>query len=214
MQFVVSLRNFSLGVATAAFLMTGAAWGATTQTATRPSWHLVGVNARLGRRLDTKTARAGQSVEAKLDSSVRTAQGMELPKGTELWGRVDHVVPSMNGSPASLSLVFTTAELRDGKRLPVKVTLLGACPPGEGYPGAYSQADLLGPAPKQVSSRERVDQRPGMLQDISMHSAVPSHNSATFQKKNGNFALHAGTYLQVAIGPRTGHAGTMTSSGA
>jgi hypothetical protein len=170
------------------------------------------VNATLDHTLSSQSAMEGQAVEARLNSSVEAANGIDLPKGTELMGKVDHVQASRDGGPARISVVFNTAELKNGKQIPIKATLLAAAPPNNaGY--GYSNMDTqpLGPAPKSVSSREKVVQEPGTLSHIAMHSSAQSNTSGTFIKKNGNFKLTAGTYLQLGIAPAMGSSNGMTT---
>ncbi|MGC1160108.1 MAG: hypothetical protein WA891_20115, partial [Acidobacteriaceae bacterium] len=91
-----SFKKLSFGLAVISF----AAAAASAQS-------LVGVNTRLDRTLDSKSAANGQVVTAKLDGTVTTADGTRLPKGTELVGKVEDV-KNANGT-SSLSLVFTSA---------------------------------------------------------------------------------------------------------
>jgi hypothetical protein len=85
-------------------------------------------DAVLVQALDAKSARPGQSVTAKLTSLIKTSDGVKLPSGTELFGRVDTVNGSEDKSASTLSLTFNQARLRDGKTLPVKATLVGFSP--------------------------------------------------------------------------------------
>lgn len=220
MRFVSSVRQLSLGLATASFLVAGSALAQTGASSTADnasasvqtqSWNLVGVNARLDRGIDTKKSQPGQKVEARLVGSVRTASGLELHGGTRLLGTIASVQASSHGDPAVLSIVFTQAELKDGRTIPVKVTVLGAFPAATGEDAADG-IDLMGPAPGRVSSKERVDQEPGLLHDVTMTSAVQSPDSATFRDNKGNIDLEQGTGLQLAIAPGMGH-GSAVSSG-
>lgn len=205
MRFASSIRTLSLGLATAALACAGAAWAkpstsAAQQPSSMQSWHLVGVNARLERKLDVANLRNGQRVEARLNGSAHTANGMKLPNGTELWGKVENVHASRNGGPSSMSLVFNTAVLKNGRHMPVKVTVLGA------YPSDEAQLSVMGtqtmpPVPSHINSKERIDQEPGMLSHISLHSAVQSNSSGTFRDNKGNLKLSAGTFLQLGIAP-------------
>ncbi len=198
-------RNLSLGLAAASFAFAGAVFAqqpvSTQGMQSAQGWDLVGATVRLDHALSTKNARQGQMVEAKLNSSVRTPDGVDLPKGTELVGRVDHVRASENGGPSALSLVFTKAEMKDGHTIPVKVTVVGAYPSDEASL-AVNGDQTMGSAPRHVNPQTRVDQEAGLLNHVSMHSAVASHNSARFEKKDGDFTLKAGTYFQVGIAPR------------
>ena len=191
MQLAISFRNLSLSVATASFLLAGAAFAEQSS--------IVGVNARLDHTISSGTATDGQIVAVKLDRPVKTVDGVDLPRGTQLEGTITHVQASANGGPASVSLVFNKAQLKDGKQIPVKVTLLGAYPPGQMQASNYGDEEM-GPAPRHVNPRERILQEPGMLSHVSMISSVQGQNSATFRKKDGNFSLHAGTYFQLGIG--------------
>ncbi|MGB6131541.1 MAG: hypothetical protein WBG54_07160 [Acidobacteriaceae bacterium] len=207
MRIPTLFRNLSLGLATATFAFAGAAFAQPSASAQNgvmepaQHWHLVGATVRLDHALSTKSARQGQMVEAKLNGSVKTPDGVDLPKGAELIGRVDRVQASQSGGPAMLSLVFTKAEMKDGKTVPVKVTVIGAYPSDEAAL-AVNGDQTMGSAPRHVNSRARVDQEAGLLSHVSMHSAVQNHNSARFEKRDGDFTLKAGTYLQVAIAPR------------
>ncbi len=189
-----SLKKLSFGLALSSLVAAGAA----------SAQSLVGVNTRLDRTLDSRSAAAGQVVTAKLDGTVTTADGTKLPKGTELIGKVADV-KNANGA-ASVSLVFTSAKLKDGKEIPVKATVLAA------YPQSDPVADTLGgapqPAPAQVEGDSVFDQQAGALEHVEMTSAVKDHNSGTFSSTTGNFKLLAGTGLQVGIASASTASGT------
>ena len=188
MQFSISLKNLSLGLGILAI-----------SAATASAQSLSGVTARLVTPLNSQTAKVGEPVTAKLDGSVKIANGT-LPKGTELAGNISAVQAAEGRSVASISIVFTTAELKDGKKIPIKATLLGAYPPSadsdseDGY-------NFTALTPAQVSSAYAVDQEPGALRGIALNAAVANANSGTFSKKSGNFKLAPGSYLEVAVAP-------------
>ena len=217
MQFGTSLRNFSLGLATASLIFANTALAQTTdaarsanqtdqaEAASGQTWNLVGANARLDQVLDTKSAKQGEVVTARLDGSVTTAGGVKLERGTHLTGTVTRVEQSANRGPSSLTLVFTTAQLKDGKQIPVKVTLLSAFPASANSLASYGE-DEMGQAPSHVNSQQAIDQEAGLLNNISMTSRVQGQNSGTFTKKDGNLTLAPGTYFQLAIAPTNGNA--------
>jgi hypothetical protein len=189
-----SFKKFSLGLALVSVAAAGAA----------SAQSLVGVNTRLDRTLDSKSAAAGQVVTAKLDGTV-TADGTKLPKGTELIGKVADV-KNANGS-TSVSVVFTSAKLKDGKEIPVKATVLAAYP--EGDPVGVTLGDVaVGQAPAQVAGDGVFEQQPGALDHVALSSAVRNHESGTFSSTNGSFKLLAGTNLQVGIAPASSGSGT------
>ena len=145
-----SFKNLSFGLALTSLVAVGAA----------SAQSLVGVNTKLDRTLDSKSAATGQVVTAKLDGTVTTADGTKLPRGTELIGKVADV-KNANGA-ASVSMVFTSAKLKGGKEIPVKATLLGAFPDVD--PVAQTLGDVaVQPAPATVDGDSTFDQQAGAL---------------------------------------------------
>lgn len=197
-----SVRNISLGLATASFLLAGSALAQTNQQEnSQNTYTLVGVNAKLDHSLSSKDARPGEIIKATLEASARTPEGVDLAKGTELCGKVDRVQPAENNSPARISLIFNRAQLKDGRTVPVHVILLSAFPPSSAIQASYGMQEM-GPAPKRVPSDEKVDQKAGLLRHVAMHSDMHGQDSATFIDRKGDFTLRAGTRFQVGIAPR------------
>ena len=202
MSVGITLRNLSLGLATVSFLVTGAAFA--------ESSGLTGTTARLDQTLSAQSARQGQRVEAKLDGSVKSSSGLDLPKGTELIGTVSGVQPSENGGPSNLSVTFTRAETKDGQMIPVRVTLIGAYPASAGG-GTYGQ-QTMGPVPNHIGADRKVDQEAGLLNHISMWSSAQGQKSATFRDHDGNVKLRQGTYFQLGIAPANTSGGMSTGA--
>lgn len=190
MQFSTRLKTFSPGLALASLLCVAAA---SAQT-------LVGVNATLDHNLESKTATAGQVVTAKLNDSVTTADCLRLPKGSELIGKVAEVKTSQNDGPSSVSLIFSTAKLKDGKEVPVKATVVAAYPSSDGDAEAYAD-QTIPPPPGRINGDTSVEQDAGGLSKVALNSAVKSSDSGTFSRANGDFRLTAGTHLQLGIAP-------------
>lgn len=203
MRFVTSIRTMSLALTASMLAFAGAAQAQNTEIS------LSGANVQLDHTLSTQTARKGQQVEAKLLTTVKTANGFDLARGTELWGTVNRVQPSENSGPSVLSVVFTAAQLKNGTKVPVKVTLLGAYPAREAEQAIYGN-QMMGAAPKRVSGQQKIVQEPGLLNHISMQSAVQNSNSGTFRRNDGNLRLIAGTRFQVGIAPAA-QSGAMSS---
>jgi hypothetical protein len=193
---LTSLKSLSYGLALSSFIGVGVA----------SAQSLVGVNTKLDRTLDSKSAAVGQVVTAKLDGTVTTADGTKLPRGTELVGKIAEV-KNANGSPVSVSLLFTSAKLKDGTEVPVKATVLAAFP--EADPVGVSLGDVATQqAPEKVAGDGSFNQQPGALSHVALTSAVKSPDSGTFSSTAGNFKLYAGTFLQVGIAPAGASSGT------
>jgi len=170
---------------------------------------LAGVTTTLDHALSSNSATEGEAVTAKLNSSLR-ADGLDLPRGTELVGKVAEVKAAQNGGQASVSVVFTAAKLKDGKEVPVKATVIAAYPrsAGDGVEGA---GVTMGAAPSQVPSDGAYDQEPGALPHVAMKSAVKNSDSVTFTSSD-NFKLPAGTFLQLGVGAANTGAGGTTAA--
>jgi hypothetical protein len=192
-----SLKSFSMSLAVVSLLSAGAA----------SAQSLAGVSTQLVKPLDSETAAAGQAVAVKLNSGVKTPEGVKLPRGTELIGKVTAVTPAQKGSAASVTVVFTEAQLKGGKQIPVKATLLAAYPASEGVEAQYS-ASTMDTVTDHVASDHTVDQEPGALPGVTLKAAVQDANSGTFSKTDGNFKLTAGTYLQIGVAQASGSSST------
>ena len=193
---ITSLKSLSYGLALASLVGVGVA----------SAQSLVGVNTKLDRTLDSKSAAVGQVVTAKLDGTVTTADGTKLARGTELVGKIAEV-KNANGNPVSVSLLFTSAKLKGGKEIPVKATVIAAFP--EADPVGVSLGDVATQqAPEKVAGDGTFNQQPGALSHVALTSAVKSPDSGTFSSEAGNFKLYAGTFLQVGIAPAGASSGT------
>jgi hypothetical protein len=200
MKSNVSLKYLALGFATGLLGFSGSAFAQSSNQ----NLQLVGVNARLVSTINTDSVKQGQAVTAKLDGTVTTSDGVKLEKGTELVGTVADATPSTNRGPASVTLVFTSAQLKGGKQIPVKVTLLAAYPASAADNATYGDS-AIAPPPQHVDPQATVIQEPGMLGNrVELKSAVQGQDSGTFSKTDGNFRLAAGTYFTVGIGPANG----------
>lgn len=182
-----SWKNWSLGLALVSLVGVGAA----------SAQSLAGVTTTLDHTLESKSATVGQPITATLKGSVKT-DGLDLPKGTRLEGKVAEVTPAQNGGQNSVSVIFTTAKLKDGKEIPIKATVIAAYPrtADDGVEGA---GITMGAAPHQVPLDGTYDQEAGALAHVDMKSAVKSADSATFSSRD-NFRLPAGTFLQLGVG--------------
>lgn len=88
------------------------------------------VNTELVGKLDSKTAKAGDSVVVKTTEKVKTADGLIIPKGSRLIGRVASVQAHGSGqADSSLSLVFDQAELKGGQSVAVHSMIETVTPP-------------------------------------------------------------------------------------
>ena len=96
------------------------------------------VKGELVSKLDSKTAKTGDSVVVQTKSSVKTADGIEIPKGSKLVGHVVGVQPSGAGDNSQVVLQFDHLELKGGQSMPVHSQIESIAPP-PGAGGAMSE---------------------------------------------------------------------------
>jgi hypothetical protein len=170
---------------------------------------LISANASLVGSLDSKNATQGQVVTAKLNSNVKAAESTELPKGTMLLGKVEQVQMSTDKGPAKISIVFDQARLSNGHTVPIKATLLAAYPAetGDFYADSNNNGSLAGVQSHFIPADRQIDQEPGTLSHVAMHSAVASNSSGVFTSKDRNIDLRSGTEFQIALAPENSSAG-------
>jgi len=104
------------------------------------------VNGELVSKLDSKTAKAGDSIVVQTKSSVKTADGTEIPKGSKLVGRVMGVHPSAAGDNSQVVLQFDHFELKGGQNLPVHSQIQSITPAGGAASASASGATSAPPA--------------------------------------------------------------------
>jgi hypothetical protein len=90
---------------------------------------MVQAKAQLDKTIDTKKAKQGDPVTAKLQDKVQIPDAQELPKNTVLEGHVDQVQASENKGDAMVTVTFDKAKLKDGKEVPIKATVLAVSEP-------------------------------------------------------------------------------------
>jgi hypothetical protein len=155
------------------------------------------VRGELESKLDTKTAKAGDSVVVQTKTSVKTADGTEIPKGSKLVGHVMGVHASEAGDNSQVVLQFDHVELKGGQSVPVHSQIQSIAPPV-----GTASAALSGP-PSSGSSNPNTSGANG-----SRASAAPqSTGGDTGTASAGNGGPAAGTVVA-----RTGNIAIATTS--
>jgi hypothetical protein len=97
-----------------------------------PTAQMSPVNGELIQKLDSKTAKNGDSVVVQTKTSVKTPDGTEIPKGSKLVGHVIAVQPSQPGQNSQMALQFDRVELKGGKTMPVHSQIQSISPSASG----------------------------------------------------------------------------------
>ena len=88
------------------------------------------INTELVGKLDSKSAKAGDSVVVKTNEKVRTAEGLVIPKGSRLIGHVTGVEAHGSGhADSSMSILFDQAELKGGQSVAIHSVIETVTPP-------------------------------------------------------------------------------------
>jgi hypothetical protein len=110
-----------------------------------PTAQMSPVNGELIQKLDSKTAKNGDSVVVQTKTSVKTPGGTEIPKGSKLVGHVIAVQPSQPGQNSQMALQFDRVELKGGKTMPVH-SQIQSISPADGAASAGGSSAIGGAA--------------------------------------------------------------------
>jgi hypothetical protein len=102
------------------------------------------VSGELVSKLDSKTAKTGDSVVVQTKASVKTADGTEIPKGSKLMGHVMGVHPSASGDNSQVVLQFDHVELKGGQSVPVHSQIQSIAPAAGAASAAVNAAPAAG----------------------------------------------------------------------
>jgi len=102
------------------------------------------IDGELVSKLDSKTAKTGDSVVVQTKASAKTAEGTEIPKGSKLVGHVIGALPSAAGENSQVALLFDHIELKGGQSVPVHSQIQSIAPAG-GAASADRSATTSGP---------------------------------------------------------------------
>ena len=101
-----------------------------TPQAASPAAEMTSVNAELVSKLDTRTAKTGDSVVVQTNTAIKTPEGTEIPKGSKLVGHIVAVQPSAAGQTSQMALLFDHIELSGGQSMPVHSQIRSITPAG------------------------------------------------------------------------------------
>lgn len=115
-------------------------------TAAASSAPLSPVNGELVSKLDSKTAKNGDSIVIQTKTPAKTADGADIPKGSKLVGHVLGVKASEGGQNSQVVLQFDHLELKGGQSVPVHSQIQSITPAGGAASAGRSSAMSAPPA--------------------------------------------------------------------
>lgn len=102
-------------------------------------------NAALNTPVDSKKAKAGDSVIAHTTESVKSDGKTMLPKGTKLVGHVTQALARAKGdSESSLAIIFDRAILKNGPEVPLSVAIQALASAQGGASAQEGEVDAMG----------------------------------------------------------------------
>jgi uncharacterized lipoprotein YbaY len=164
---------------------------------------LVPAIATLPHTLDADKDHLDSTIEAELDHKVTLSDGAVLPSHTILNGKITRDDMQAAGK-SEFALRFNQAQLKDGKTVPIKATIVDIRRPSSDTDDSAALNDWT----SQTLTVEQLN----VVSGVDLHSEIASNDSAVFvsTKKHG-VKLPAGSELKLAIGPAS-DASTSTNS--
>ena len=162
---------------------------------------MVPVEVALTEELDARKVEPGYQFQTRLQDKVQLKNGPELPRGTVLTGIV--VTDQMQtGGTSMMALRFTSAELKDGKRIPIEAAIVGVLGPPGGW-GTSGYDNTPSPREQWNSGTLKMDVI-GVESGVDLHSSIGARNSGVFvSTKKSDVRLADGSRITLAIAERT-----------
>jgi hypothetical protein len=157
---------------------------------------MVPAQAVLDKNIDARKAQMGEQFRLTLTSRVQLKNGTELPRGTELVGKITKD-QMQEGGESMLAVEFTQAQLKDGKAVPIEATIVSVSEPSTSN---YYNFSAAGAPPEEWNGAALQVDDVGVLSGIDLHSRIGGENSATFVSKKSDMKLVARTQFSLAIG--------------
>ena len=168
--------------------------------AMQQAMEMVPAQASLDHSFDSRKVKQGDTIKATLIDKVQLKDGTELPGGTKLTGMVTVEEMQKDGT-FRLALVFSNADLRNGKVIPIKATIVKVYTP-EGNQPIWASIDYPVPntANTWTAQTTAVNQHDA-LNGVDLESRIGGSNSGNFVTKKNDIKVSTDTVLDLAISP-------------
>ncbi len=123
-RIAVSFLTFCLILTAPSIAQTTAAAGGGAAGHSTGTIHLVGVRATLDKNLDAGKVKQGDAVMARPEVKIHVADGVDLETSSRLLGHVDTVQSSVSKSDSAITVTFDKAQLKNGRQISIKATVL------------------------------------------------------------------------------------------
>lgn len=148
---------------------------------------LVGVRATLDKTIDARKTKEGDIVTARPEAKVEIGTNLDIESSSRLLGRVDAIHPSIDKGNSSITVTFDKAQLKDGRQIPIKATILWigqppsllnptevSAPVDRTTPGVGVGAGMSGTAPTQGYQSSEIAGLPHHHHDTANSTSPPT----------------------------------------
>lgn len=144
---------------------------------------MVTAQAGVEKQIDAKKIQAEQKIQIVLSDKVQLKNGPELPRGTVLIGTAS-VGDAQSGGTSKLALRFTQAQLKGGKTIPIKATIVGLFP-----------ANSLERNDRDIwNAKSLKTDQAGVVPGLALHSNIEDSDSGIFVSTKGDAVRLAPSY--------------------
>lgn len=186
---------------------------------------LQAVTGELVDKLDSKSAKQGDSVVVKTKEDLKFPGGSDLPKGSKLVGHVTNVQAVADGKENSqIAIQFDHAELKGGQNMAIE-SVIKSLSPAAGYgsaadsavPGSYGTSPQSAPSASAPSapgmngsSSNTASNRPGLASNTT--SQPGATDQTTNQAPNSGMTANGGMPEPGSIVARSGNVAIRTTA--
>jgi hypothetical protein len=166
------------------------------QSSANEAAQMIPALATLPHALDAGKDHLDSPIQAELSRKVTLSNGTVLPSHTILTGKITQDDMQAGGT-SEFALRFDQAQLKDGKIVPIKATIVDVAQPVSGIDDVTASNDWT----DKTLAVEEIN----VVSGVNLHSEIASNNSAVFvSTKKHDVKVPAGSELKLAIGPAAG----------
>ncbi len=165
------------------------------------------VIANIDKTIDAKKAKADDSFSAKTVAGTTLNDGTVVPAGSVLEGHVDSVTPSEHKSDSKMVLTIDKLQVKGGKEIPVKATIINVATfetemggsSGQSQDRAFDTSARDTGRMNGTSDAQSGSSGPHAVPGLTLTSSVTDPNSGTLTQAKGNVHLSNENQIQVSV---------------
>jgi len=165
---------------------------------------MVNLIANIEKTIDSKKAKAGDPVAAKTVAATKLSDGTDVPSGSILTGHIDNVTPSENKGDSTLTVTFDKLQIKNGKEIPVKATVVSVASTapaddGKAYDPSSYRPGMLGDNKANGQNNQPQSTGPHPVEGLSVAGSPKEPTSGTFTQEKKNLHMTSSTQLVVSV---------------